>query len=189
MAHSSRTEFVCILTLALATACSDAEDDTGRGPPGASTGSMFDGVDSYTNSGSARVVINEVLTGASDHSSDWIELFNAGADSVNLTGWRLTDDALAHPGEAWSVPTGTWIAPDGYLIVYASDGEGDEMDGVHASFKCSKGGETLVLYDPNAHRADWIDVASMDDDQAYARIFDAAVDWIVTDEPTKGTAN
>ena len=32
---SMRTELACILSLALATACSDAEDDTGRGPLGA----------------------------------------------------------------------------------------------------------------------------------------------------------
>lgn len=189
MAPSMRTELACILSLALATACSDAEDDTGRGPLGAADDTIFERDDAYGNPASARVVINEVLTGASDHSSDWIELFNAGADSVELTGWRLTDDALAHPDEAWSVPAGTWIPPGGYLIVYASDGEGDEMDGVHASFKCSKGGETLVLYDPASNRADRIDVASMDDDQAYARVADAAVDWMVTDAPTKGSAN
>jgi predicted extracellular nuclease len=44
----------------------------------------------------AQVVINEVqydpTTGGTDSLSEWIELYNAGSDDVDLTGWRLCDN-------------------------------------------------------------------------------------------------
>ena len=49
--------------------------------------------------------------------SDWIEIHNAGTNAVNLYGWSLTDKAsdLAQ----WSFPA-TNVAPNGYLVVFAS---------------------------------------------------------------------
>ena len=180
-----------LLAAAALVGCSDAEDDTGADPLGAPRGSAWteSPYELGTPASAARVVINEVLAGASDDSSDWIELYNAGDEAVDLSAWRLTDDVDASPEEAWMLPADTWLAADEYLIVYASDGEGSEPDGLHASFKCSKGGETLVLYDGYQTVADQIDVEELDDDEAYARVADAARDWAITGTPTKGTAN
>src|SRR5437868_1198413 len=49
--------------------------------------------------------------------SDWIELHNAGANTVDLAGWFLTDK----PSQLteWSFPE-TNLPPNGYLIVFAS---------------------------------------------------------------------
>lgn len=182
---------VWLMSAGMLVGCSDAEDDTGVGPLGAQHGSpRADGLHELgTPAADARVVINEVLAVASDDSSDWIELYNASDEPVDLTAWRLTDDVGAPPDEAWMLPANTWLDSHDYLIVYASDGEGFESDGLHAGFKCSKSGETLVLYDGYNTLVDEVDVEALQDDEAYARVTDAAVEWVITDAPTKGTAN
>src|SRR5207247_263424 len=49
--------------------------------------------------------------------SDWIELYNTSAQPVDLEGWFLTDSPanLAQ----WRFPS-TLLAPNGYLVVFAS---------------------------------------------------------------------
>lgn len=49
--------------------------------------------------------------------SDWIELFNAGAEPVDLNGWGISDD-LSHPFR-WTLPERT-LQPGEFLLVWAS---------------------------------------------------------------------
>ena len=170
--------------------CSDAREDSGTSPLGAhreAAGAEWGA--SSTSAGDAQVLINEVLAGASDGSSDWLELYNAGSEDVDISGWRLADDPEAPAESAWRIPADTWIEAGGYLVIYASDGNGGEHDGLHATFKCSKGGETIVLHDGGLELVDRVEVESLEDDQAFARVVDAATEWIVTDVPTKGEPN
>jgi hypothetical protein len=96
------------------------------------------------------VTINEILAGnttgvrdADGDRSDWIELHNDGASSVDLTGWYLTDDSAALT--KWQFPA-TTISPNGYLLVFASDKNravsGQEL---HTNFKLTNAGEFLAL--------------------------------------------
>ena len=91
-------------------------------------GNAFGGAGwSYSLNASAAagdVVINELLadnrTSLEDsdgQKEDWIELRNRGANSVNLTGWSLTDDATV-PGK-WVFPNVT-LGAGQYVIVFAS---------------------------------------------------------------------
>ncbi|MEM7233758.1 MAG: lamin tail domain-containing protein, partial [Planctomycetota bacterium] len=58
------------------------------------------------------VVINEILYRAPDDLSvEFIELYNSGADSVDLSGWKLTNAVK------FEFPKGTTIAADSYLVV------------------------------------------------------------------------
>ena len=44
------------------------------------------------NFASADVFINEFLPrGVSDPDSEWVELFNNGTSSINITDWNITD--------------------------------------------------------------------------------------------------
>lgn len=83
----------------------------------------------------------------SEDPSDWIELYNNGADAVDLADWSLSDDAM-EPLK-WSFPAGTTIPAGGYLVVLADDP--DEpiagADFLHTNFKLGSGGEFLGLYD------------------------------------------
>jgi autotransporter-associated beta strand protein len=81
-----------------------------------------------------------------DSESDWIELYNAGGESVNLTGWSLTDDD-GKPRK-WYFPAGSSIAAGGYLIVMATGFDVGPATGatyLHTNFKLSSGGEYLGL--------------------------------------------
>ena len=43
------------------------------------------------------------LSDAAGRSSDWIEIHNAGDQTIDLAGWHLTDDALLL--DKWEFPT------------------------------------------------------------------------------------
>ena len=77
---------------------------------------------------------------------DWIEIWNAGANTVNLQGWSLTDNSnrLAK----WRFPA-TNLPPNAYLLVFAS-GKDRAIPGapLHTSFNLSASGEYLALVDP-----------------------------------------
>jgi len=62
-----------------------------------------------------ELVINEILyrgkPNPAESTQEWIELYNRGAVAVDLTGWTLRDAV------DFALPSGTVIAPDGYLVV------------------------------------------------------------------------
>lgn len=97
------------------------------------------------------VVINEImainttsLADPQDQYDDWIELHNASDEEIDLSGMYLTDNKK-NPRK-WAFPENTIIAANGYLIVWA-DGDKKAESGLHANFKLSKNGETVMLID------------------------------------------
>ena len=75
--------------------------------------------------------------------TDWVEIFNAGPDDVNLDGWHLTDDATEL--SKWEFPDQT-LAAGNSVLVFASDKDRSESgEELHANFKLSAGGEYLAL--------------------------------------------
>ncbi len=98
----------------------------------------------------SQVVINEFLainnTGLQDENgdrSDWIELFNAGTQVVDLGDAYLTDSASNL--KKWRFPS-TNLAAGAYLVVFASD-KHRRVSGfpLHTNFKLSGDGEYLGL--------------------------------------------
>lgn len=72
----------------------------------------------------ADVVINEVQSSNDEtcidelgESPDWIELYNNGAEAVDLSGWGLSDNTSKL--FKWTFPEGTLIEAGGYLRVFA----------------------------------------------------------------------
>lgn len=75
--------------------------------------------------------------------SDWVEVFNAGPDDVNLGEWYLTDDDTEL--KKWQFPS-ELLAAGSSLVVFAS-GKDRAVSGeqLHANFRLSAGGEYLAL--------------------------------------------
>jgi hypothetical protein len=96
-----------------------------------------------------EVVINEFaadntqILDPAGEAEDWLELYNNTAQDLALDGLHLSDDPTT-PAK-WTVPPGTTIPAHGFLIVWADDDAG--QDGLHANFKLSAGGESVVLSD------------------------------------------
>ena len=97
------------------------------------------------------VVINELMAANTKSIvdpqgdyEDWLELYNVTDKTVVLTGMYLTDK-MDNP-KKWRFPDNTVIPPKGYLIVWL-DEDGKATEGLHANFKLSRNGETVMLLD------------------------------------------
>lgn len=72
----------------------------------------------------AQVRINEAVSSNSiyldedEDSPDWFELYNAGAQTLDLSEYTLSDKA-DNPGK-WTIPSGLTLAPDQYAFFWAS---------------------------------------------------------------------
>ena len=94
-----------------------------------------------SNASAAPLAAGELLD-SDGESSDWIELYNPTQKVFDLGGWYLTDDA--NDLTRWQFPTGTKIAANGYLIVFAS-GKDRTVGQLHTNFRLSTDGGYLAL--------------------------------------------
>jgi hypothetical protein len=105
----------------------------------------------------AQPIISEFMAGnqttISDGygmESDWIEITNIGDATVDLAGWRLTDDP--HDLAKWVFPSRT-LGVGESMVVFGSDSDPNVPDPegyLHASFKLSASGEYVALVRPDA---------------------------------------
>ncbi len=134
--------------------------------------------------GLAPLRFNELLAD-SDEESDWIEIANPNDRDVHAAGWGLTDgDPTAQ--ELWVLPAGTWVPAEGYLLIWADDGEGDE-DGPHAPFKLKAGGETLWLIRPDGQPSAELRYPALERDHSFIRL--DSQEWAISEHPTPGAEN
>ena len=118
------------------------------------------------NAGGA-VVINEIQYNSASFfdTEDWVELYNPTSDEIDLGGWTFEDEKAA-----FTIPEGTTLAPDGFVVVCASTTlfsaaypDAEPCVG-EFNFGLSGGGETIRLLDPNGAVVDAVDY---DDDKPW----------------------
>ncbi len=138
------------------------------------------------------LVINEFLAAndsvifdSDGRASDWIELYNFGADSVSLFGLSLTDNAAA-PGK-WLFPEKI-LAPQSYFLIWAS-GKDKSTPQWHCNFKLNAGGEFIGLYRSDGTAIDSLTFSDQSTDVAFGRLPDGSGNWQFLPTPTPGTAN
>jgi uncharacterized repeat protein (TIGR02543 family) len=98
------------------------------------------------------VIINEINYCSSDNydTKDWVELYNNGLTTVDLTGWRLTDINI---DSGYVFPAGTTLIPGGYLVICRNleDFRGHNPNVRNSigemEFKLSAEGEIVRLFD------------------------------------------
>ncbi|SCY28985.1 CotH kinase family protein [Flavobacterium caeni] len=119
------------------------------------------------------LVINELMaqntstvTDPAGQFEDWIELYNNTANTISLDNLYLTDspDNL----QKWAFPSGLTMAPHSYLIVWADEDLTEE--GLHADFKLSANGESIILSYPNGAVVDAITFGAQTANVSYARV-------------------
>jgi hypothetical protein len=119
------------------------------------------------------IFINEWLPNPTgpDTDGEWLELFNAGAAAVNLSGWRIEN------GSGKGVKLGDLqIGPRGYLVLYRKD----------TKLTLRNRDETLSLYNAQGELQDRAEfLGGAPEGKSVSRIGN---DFLVT-EATPGAAN
>jgi hypothetical protein len=137
------------------------------------------------------VIINEfmadngiTISGPQGNSPDWIELYNAGTETVELTGMHLTDD-LTKPTR-WQFPEGSSIKAGEYLLIWA-DTNGDEG---YATFSLNANGEEIGLFaSDGVTLIDSVVYRKQLQDVSYGRDPDDNTVWDYLPTATPGSAN
>lgn len=124
-----------------------------------------------------NVFLNEMLASG----NDWLELYNAGDQAVDLGGYAVYDDATAK----YYLPAGTSIAAKGYLLLQCDD----LANGLHTNFKLSSQGETLYLENASGTLTDMVSFPALGEGQSYGRYPDGSANFAITGTPSAGSAN
>ena len=105
---------------------------------------------------------------------DWAELYNAGPNAVDLSGYLFRDNAAA----GYAIPAGTTIAPGGYLVLDEAQ-FGFGLGSADEARLFAPNGTTLVdSYAWTAHAT-----------TSYGRCPNGTGPFTTTGAPTKGTLN
>ena len=101
----------------------------------------------------AQIVINEicsnngaVILDENGDASDWFELYNKGTVPVSLSGYAIANDSAPK----WFFPHTTMLQGS-FLLVFAS-GKDRKIGEPHTSFKISKSGDKLSLFDASGNK-------------------------------------
>lgn len=106
------------------------------------------------------LILNEAVSSArpqnaNKSSDDWVELYNGGGQTVDLSGCGLSDDPDRY--RKWRFPKGASIAPGQYLVVLLNGADKYDLAAGRyaASFRLNHSdGETLLLSDPAGNLID-----------------------------------
>lgn len=143
----------------------------------------------------APVVINE-LSASNDiyvneyfKRNDWIELYNVSQDTVELAGAFISDNPDKPHKYMISAPegVGTSVAPHGRLLIWADKLE--PVSQLHASFKLSASGETVVLTAADDSWSTSFYYTAHTSKQSEGRYPDGGALTYVMNRPTIGAAN
>lgn len=143
---------------------------------------------------SQAIFINEFLTSNSSTNSDpdfglhsdWIELYSDHDTEVDLSNWYLTDDL--NDSTKWRFPDGVSIEPKGFLVIWADEYD-TLLNHLHISFRLSKSGEAIGLFNPDTLQIDSFVYEEQYTDISFGRYPDGSPDWTYFDAPTLGRSN
>ena len=139
------------------------------------------------------LTINELMT-LNTHTlededgddDDWIEIYNAGPDDIDVGGMYLSNNVGL--STQFQIPADT-VVPAGDRLLLWADGDGE---GFHLNFKLSGAGEYVGLFDSQAHYYAPIDAVYFDPqtpDVSWGRFPDGSGEWHAMDVPTPGEPN
>ena len=122
-------------------------------------------------------VQRENLTGPSDNFGDldpWVELYNAGTNSVSLDGLYLGTN-YNNPAQ-WAFPSNVTVDPGQFLVVWL-DAQPDQTSGaiLHADFRLNPDSGSLALsryVDGQPQIVDYLNFESLPPNQSYGDVPD-----------------
>ena len=126
----------------------------------------------------------ETVTDENGNYSDWIEIYNGDNKTVYLGDLYLTDN-FSNPGK-WQLPAIS-LDPGGFVLFWA-DGNSAPGDR-HTSFKLSKDGEEIGLYDKDLLVVDTLSFGLQEEDVSRGRKIDGVAEMVFFNVPTPGRSN
>lgn len=124
------------------------------------------------------IFINELYAAGGE---DWIELYNAGDATKDISGYFIYDD----PGNKYKLPSNTSIPAKGFLILICDD----SGTGLHTNFKLTADGESVYLETSAGKLIDRVDFPPLNDGQSYGRFPDGSSNLAISGNTTQGSAN
>ncbi|MDA3881917.1 MAG: Ig-like domain-containing protein [Bacteroidales bacterium] len=139
----------------------------------------------------AQVKLNEIqssnattVTSDLGNYADWIELYNTGSATVDISGYYITDDN--DEPRKWQVPSGTTISSNNHLLIWC-DGL---TTGLHTNFNLSGSkGEKLYIYSSSMLLLDTVTFPTLTTDYTYGRVLDGTGEWARLASPTPDAQN
>ncbi len=129
------------------------------------------------------VVMNEIYSRGTSTNPDWIEIYNPNSVQVDLTGYKIYDNAGQGGSKPKKLfPTGTIIPANGFYVIVTDDAD-------PSGFGLSSSGETVWLENPSGAVIDNIAFPAMDVTQTYGRYPDGSANWQLLNTITRGSSN
>jgi hypothetical protein len=143
-----------------------------------------------------RILISEFLAdpqAVNDSEGEWIELYNATGEPVNLLGWRLQDLG----GEHHPINTDLIIPSGGYLLL-ARNGDPAVNGGIqphylYSGFSLANSADEILLFTPDGREADRVvwggeSGLSVKPGVSLERVDFATATWVPATTPWPGSA-
>ena len=132
---------------------------------------------------------NTTISDELDEYDDWLEIYNYGAESIDIGGMHLSDD-LSNLSK-YQIPEGdpsTIIPGGGFLLVWC-DNDG-EQGALHTTFNLGSGGDDVVLVKNDGFTIiDSYSFGLQTEDISKGRVEDGAEDWVFFVNPSPGLTN
>ncbi len=139
--------------------------------------------------GTPAVSLNEVLPapyavdwngdGVPNQDDEYIEIYNAGAEPVDLGGWQLDDRANAGTNP-FTIPAGRLIEPGGFVLFFRSE--------THVALN-NTGSEEVRLLAPDGHVVETFTFSDPLVDWSYSKEIDGGITWTDAYPPSPGQPN
>ena len=169
----------------------------------------------YCNIASGQLYINELLASNTNSNidqdfgefSDWIEIYNAGSQSVDLGGYYLTNN-LQNPTK-WRIPDSTILETKGFKLFWADGMDkrpGDSIvqykhplsprsrgviriTNLHLNFTLKKRGAIIAILDPQSEIIDSLSYKDQISDISFGRSPNSNQRLGFLTQPTPGETN
>lgn len=132
-----------------------------------------------------QYVNRSTIHDAQDDSPDWIEIINTSDKSINLKGYRLSDDSIATNG--WRLPN-LELAPDSVLLIFASGKNDHSTYELHTDYKLNIMEDPVILMDQKGITVDRINPQCVPPDASLGRRPDGSSALRIL-TPTPGSSN
>lgn len=131
---------------------------------------------------------DDVVSSDGTNYTDWIEIYNSSSETVDLSGYGLSDNL----GRArkWQFPAGTLIMPGEYKLIWCDGNtEANTAAGPHTSYGLAMaGGYSVVLADPTGKILDKLVLPEVPTNVSYGRTM-GREGFFYYDAPTPGRQN